>query len=100
MMTTFKRLFNRREDFSTIEVVFVSKDDCHLCDIALDVVEEVRRSYPFMLQVVKIKPGDEWHDRYWDKIPVVLIDGRMAFKYTVDPDELLRKMRASLLSSQ
>jgi hypothetical protein len=96
----FKRLFSRRDEFAGIEVVFISKDDCHLCDIAQQVVEDVRRDHPFTLRVVKIQPGDEWHDLYWDKIPVVLIDGRMAFKYTVDPGELLRKLRASLLSHQ
>jgi hypothetical protein len=95
MGTMFKRLFERRDDFSKIEVVFISKEDCHLCDDALIVVNEVRRKHPFPLRTVKIEPGDEWYDRYRDKIPVVLIGGRMAFKYRVDADELVRKLRAN-----
>jgi hypothetical protein len=88
-----RRLFTRHEDFSDVEVTFISKDDCHLCEEALAVVEQVRRKHPFRLKLVKIRKGDEWYDRYWDKIPVVLIDGRMGFKYRVEAKELIAKLR-------
>ena len=91
----FGRIF-KRPDISTMELLFLSKEECHLCDEALAVVENVRRKHPFALRVVKIAEGDEWHDRYWDKIPVGLVDGRMIFKYRVTGDELLEKMRARI----
>jgi hypothetical protein len=89
----FDRLF-KRTDLSSVELLFISKDDCHLCDEALEVVEAVRRKHPFRLRVVKITKGDEWYDRFWDKIPVGLVDGGMIFKYRVTADELLVKLRA------
>ena len=92
----FKGLFRRSDDLSQVEVVFVSKNECHLCEVALEVVQKVQSRHPFRLKVVKIEQGDEWYDRYWDKIPVVLIDGRMGFKYRVDPEEFLTKLRASV----
>lgn len=99
----FGRLFKRlsgstaggsTNDLSAIELIFLSKDECHLCEEALEVVEGLRRKHPFGLRVVKITEGDEWYDAYWDKIPVGLIDGRMIFKYRVTADELLAKLRA------
>jgi hypothetical protein len=92
----FKGLFRRSPDLSGVQVVFVSKDDCHLCDVALETVRKVQARHPFRLEIVKIEKGDGWYDRYWDKIPVVLINGRMGFKYRVDPEELLAKLRASV----
>jgi Glutaredoxin-like domain (DUF836) len=89
----FDRLF-RRSDLSNVELLLLSKEDCHLCDEALEVIESVRRRHPFRLRVVKIAEGDEWYDRFWDKIPVGLVEGRMIFKYRVQSAELLEKLRA------
>ncbi len=79
-------------------MIFLSKDDCHLCDTALDVVEALRRKHRFDLQVIKISRGDEWYEHYWDKIPVGLVGGRMLFKYQVDPEALLEKLRHPTLN--
>jgi len=56
----------------------------------------MRRKYRFRLNVIKIQEGTELYDRYWDKIPVGLIAGRMAFKYRVDPEDFLRKLEATV----
>lgn len=87
------RLFKRSTSLKGVEMIFLSKDDCHLCDTALDLVRELQRKHRFDLQVIKIVRGDEWHDQYWDKIPVGLAGGRILFKYRVDPDQLLEKLR-------
>lgn len=88
------RFFQRSPDIAHVRLVLISKDDCPLCDEALEVIESVRRRHPFRLEVVKMVEGDEWYDRYWDKIPVGLVDGRMIFKYRITPDEILAKLRA------
>ena len=89
------RIFKRSASLKGVEMIFLSKEDCHLCDTALDVVRELQRKHRFDLQVIKIVKGDAWHDQYWDKIPVGLAGGRMLFKYRVDPDQLLEKLRHS-----
>lgn len=89
------RIVGRALDVSQVEVTFVTKDGCRLCDEALVVVEGVRRRFPFKLEIVHIVEGDELYERYGDKIPVGLINGRMAFKYRVHPVEFFMKLRAS-----
>lgn len=89
----FARFFRRREK-PAITMIFLSKEDCHLCDVALEAVEQARRKYPFNLEVIKIQQGDEWWERYWDKIPVGLIDGAMIFKYRIEAEELVRKVKS------
>ncbi|MDB5034483.1 MAG: hypothetical protein JWQ98_1724 [Chlorobi bacterium] len=89
----FQNLFRRAPDLSGVELLFISRDDCHLCDKALAVVEEARQRQPFQLRIVKMVEGDEWYERYWDKIPVGLVNGVMLFKYRVTAEELLAKLR-------
>lgn len=85
--------FFRRRTKPAIKVLFLSKDDCHLCDVALQAVEQACQKYPFDLQIIKIQEGDEWWGRYWDKIPVGLIDGTMIFKYRIEVEELVKKVK-------
>lgn len=88
------KFFSRSPDISAVELVLLSKEDCHLCDEALAIIEDVRRRHRFGLSVVKIHEGDQWYDRYWDKIPVGLVNEKMIFKYRITPEELLSKLRA------
>lgn len=82
-------------ELAGVEVILLSKRECHLCSAARDVLDAVRRDHPFSLRVIEIHPGDAWHGSYRDKIPVVLIDGRVAFIYRVDPEPLLERLRAA-----
>lgn len=73
-------------------------DGCHLCEPALAVVEAARVEHDFALQLVDIggEPGLE--SRYRELIPVVEINGEIAFTYFVPPDALrdrITRARAS-----
>jgi glutaredoxin len=74
-------------------VELLSKPDCCLCDQAKEVLERVRRSLPFELEIRDISEDPELLREYGEHIPVVLIEGRKAFKYHVDQPELERRLR-------
>jgi hypothetical protein len=95
MFSSIKRLFRSHSDFRNVRVQLLSRDECHLCDIALGELERLRRNYWFPLEIIKIEPGDEWYPKYHEKIPVVLIEGRMAFKYRVERAALLERLKAA-----
>jgi glutaredoxin len=69
-------------------VTLYTRVRCHLCDVAKGVLEEVRRERPFELTIVDVDTDPELADRYGGEVPVVLVDGRKAFKYRVDPAAL------------
>ncbi len=70
-------------------VTLLSKPGCHLCDDARAVVEEVLREFPDVdLRETSILDDAELHARYWDEIPVVLIDDAVHTIYRVDADRL------------
>lgn len=72
--------------------MLLSRADCCLCDDALAEIEAARRSAPFALEVVDIDCDPELARQYGDQVPVILVDGRKAFKYRVTRDQLLRRL--------
>lgn len=74
-------------------VVVLSRADCGLCDDAIAAVEEARREVPFDLEVLDVDADPALAERYGEEVPVVLVDGRKAFKYRVDRRRLVRRLR-------
>ncbi len=78
------------------DVVFYTREGCHLCGVALAVVLEVRRARPFRLAVVDIDRdlgrGDRRFASYTEEVPVIEVMGRKAFKFRVDKAALERAL--------
>ena len=79
----------------TVEVRVYSAAGCHLCDVAKEILESERERYGFELVEVDITGDSELEAAYREQIPVVFVAGRKAFKYTVDPAELHRRLNAA-----
>jgi len=73
-------------------VTLISKDDCHLCEIAKGVILEAQKKISFKLMERKIVPGNEEFDDYHERVPVVLIDDEFAFQYKVSELQLLDRL--------
>jgi glutaredoxin len=73
-------------------ITFYTRDGCHLCDDALELLAEVRHDHPFALDVVDLDreaPADKRSAYDWE-VPVIELDGRKIMKYRVDVDRLVR----------
>lgn len=75
------------------EVVVYSRAECGLCKELLAEVERARRREPFALRVVDVDSDPSLAARYGAEVPVVVIDGRKAFKFRVRAGELVRRLR-------
>ncbi len=78
-------------------LTFYTRENCHLCDEALQAVERVRSNAAFELVLVDLdrEASPEKKTAYdWD-IPVIEIDGRKMMKHRVDEARLLRLLQAS-----
>lgn len=89
---------------SKVTVTLIGKPDCHLCDVAGDVIAGVvgegvvsdpggGRTRDVDVEKLSILDDDELHERYWEQIPVVLVDGVELSHWHVDPVAL----RAAIL---
>ena len=77
-------------------VVLYGKADCPLCDEMKAVVTRVRDEIPFTLEVVDIAGDPALLAAYGVEIPVLVIDGRKAFKHRVEERALRRRLAAAL----
>jgi glutaredoxin len=73
-------------------VTLFTRAGCHLCEVAREQLERVRRAHPFVLSVVDLdrEAGAEKRVAYDLEVPVVELQGRKVFKYRVDEARLLR----------
>jgi len=67
-------------------VTLYSKPDCHLCMDALEVLLRVQVDVPFALSELDITTDEMLHRAYFDRIPVVEIDGEQLFELFLDED--------------
>jgi hypothetical protein len=74
-------------------VTLISKDDCHLCDVAREVLLKARKKIAFNLNEKKITAGDADFEAYHEHIPVILIENEFAFEYRVSEHLLLEKLK-------
>jgi hypothetical protein len=69
-------------------VELISKPGCHLCDVAREVIDIVCADTGDSWTEVSISDDPSLADLYWDKIPVVLVDGRPHDFWRVNPERL------------
>ena len=74
------------------EVVLYTRDGCSLCEKAKAVILALRREVAFEFREVDIGWSGELYEDHKHDIPVIEIDGKRAFKYRVDPNELKKRL--------
>ncbi len=75
-------------------VTLIGKPGCHLCDEARAVVASVTEELGIGFEERNILDDPDLHARYWEQIPVTLVDGQQHDFWRVSADRL----RAALTS--
>ena len=73
-------------------LVLYSSPGCHLCHVARQKLERVRRFVPFLLEEVDVRQSPALAARYGERIPVVTIDGQERLVSKVTEFGLLRAL--------
>jgi hypothetical protein len=76
-------------------VHLIGKPGCHLCDDARVVVERVTRELGESFVERNILEDADLHERYWERIPVVLVDGVVTDYWRVDAGRLREALGAT-----
>jgi len=77
-------------------LTLLSRPDCHLCDKAEMVLQEVQTEIPFRYEKVDVGADEGLTRAYGAEVPVVLLEGRKIFKYEVNPERLRKHLRRAL----
>ena len=66
------------------KVTIYSRQNCHLCEVAKEVVESARNEVEFDLEVVFIDGDAELEKLYGEEVPVTMINGKRHDYFKVD----------------
>ncbi|MBY6060196.1 glutaredoxin family protein [Microbacterium esteraromaticum] len=75
-------------------LTLIGKPDCHLCDVAHEIVDAVVAEMPDAvadrIEIVEQSINDDpaLFEKWWEKIPVVLIDGELHAHWRVSAERL------------
>ena len=76
------------------QLQFITKEGgCTLCDDLFVELESAQDYVDFDLEILKIEQDEELYKKYWDKIPVILLNGKIIVKYRSTRDELIKKIK-------
>ncbi len=71
-----------------IQVYFYTKPGCCLCDDAVALLAYYGKRYPLQVEERNILENPAWFERYWDKIPVIEIEGGPILEVPIRPEDL------------
>lgn len=77
----------------TPRVTIYGKPECCLCDQALEALEAVRKLIPFEIDKRDISGDAGLIGRYGLDIPVILVDGKLAFRHRIDKERLTELLK-------
>jgi glutaredoxin len=71
------------------KVTIYSRQNCHLCEVAKEVVESVRNEAEFELEILFIDGDAELEKFYGEEVPVTMINGRRHDYFKVDRNRFI-----------
>lgn len=85
-------------------LTLIGKPDCHLCDVASEIIDTVIADMPDAaaesIEIVEASIQDDptLYDLWWEKIPVVLIDGELHAHWRLSADRLRSALEEAVVN--
>ncbi len=80
----------------SVVIKLYSKPDCHLCVDARAALTALQSELAFEISEVDITTDEALHRAYFERIPVVALDGEELFDYFVDERALRVRLQSIL----
>jgi glutaredoxin len=87
-------------DFETLHLVIYSRPGCHLCDEAKEVMHASNCTEEYTLEEINIESDPDLLKRYRFDIPVITINGEVAFKHRLTSEEFCWRLREEAAASR
>ena len=77
--------FRRRSvTLDHLRITLYTREGCHLCDAAWDLLQRQRRRYGFHLSHIDIDRDPQLATLYEESVPVVTVNGKVRFRGPID----------------
>jgi glutaredoxin len=77
-----------------VKITLYSKPDCHLCADALATLRRLQAELDFELEQRDITRDDVLQRSYFERIPVIALDGEELFDYFIDEPVLRERLES------
>jgi glutaredoxin len=77
-----------------VVITLYSKPDCHLCADALVTLRKLQTELDFELEQHDITLDDALERTYFERIPVIAVDGEELFDYFIDETVLRERLES------
>jgi len=84
--------FIQQNKMNKILLEIYSKENCQLCDELKEIVKKVNKKIDFEIKEIDITKDVDIFEKYKYDIPVVHLNGIIAFKHRITEDELIKKL--------
>ena len=74
------------------KVTLYTRSECHLCDQAKDIIQAARRQNTFDYEELDIDSDPGLRRLYNEEVPVIAIDGTIAFRSRLTAEELSQRL--------
>lgn len=87
-------------------LTLIGKPDCHLCDVASEIIDAVVAELPDAaaerIEIVEasIQEDPALYELWWEKIPVVLIDGELHAHWRLSPERLRHALEEAIRADE
>jgi len=75
-------------------VVLYTRQRCHLCEEAKELLDRLQNEVPFELEMIDIDHDQQLRAQFNDDVPVIYINGRKAFKHRIYAGKFLKSVRS------
>lgn len=78
---------------NSVRVTVITRVDCHLCQDAEATIARLADELDFAWRAVDVDADHQLTDRFGDRVPVILLDGREHGYWRVEEDRLRAALR-------
>lgn len=73
------------------KVTLFTRQNCHLCETAHEIIERVGLRIPFTLEIIDVDDPDHehWLDQYDHHVPVIHVDGTEIARHRLNEEKLI-----------
>jgi glutaredoxin len=75
-------------------LTLITRTDCHLCDVARQALARVAADTGEQWLELDVDSDPALLEEYWDRVPVILLDGREHGYWRVEEERLRRDLAA------
>ena len=93
LMGTHTHSINIRQRLMKHVTVY-SRSGCHLCEIAIDRINSVKKDYEFSLEIFLIDNNNELEKEFGEQVPVIMIDNTIHDYWRVDLERFTKAIKS------